>query len=232
MTIDEIDQRLIFEKPTAVWPIEKVIKDALADVFKKRIGPYSIFSPEDRPATPTILIGLQFSAATLLYKASGTKLRRLRESDCIGMGVILGKSLIGQLGNPELSLTQTGLVAIYILHQTKRWVDSCGGKSDVLLLSNRDMKIIRMPTGTAEEIETHFDQFNLVMRNVLIQAADATVPHLVFDKLMKQFQVDILGLRGKFMEMEEFYKRIYELTGTPMPKEVKEFVNKPKDEDS
>lgn len=226
MTIEEIDRRLTLENPTALWPILKAIKDALADVFKKRIGPYGVFSPETRPEIPTLLIVIQFSAATLLYKASGTKLRRLHESDCIGMGVILGKSLIGQLFDPKISLTQSGLIAVYIFNQVKRWVDTCGGKSDILLIFNRDKNIIRIPTDKVEELEKHFDEFSLRVRPVLMAAADATVPHSEYEKAMHQFAIDVLALRGKFMEMKQFFRSLYQLAGIPLPKDLEEMIAK------
>lgn len=226
MTIDEIQNRVILEQPHAVWAIEKIVKDALSEIFKKRIGPYSVFPAEDRPLIPDLLIGVQVESGTLLYKASGTKLRRLNEPECIGTGLVLGKSLIGRFFKRNLSLAQTGLLAIYILHQVKRWVDGCGGKSDILLLSNRERKIGRMPTDEVTTLEKDFDAFDEAVNPVLFAASNAAMKHDEYKEVMSQFELKIFGLRGKFMEMEEFFRRLYELRGIPMSKDMKDFVDK------
>jgi hypothetical protein len=222
MTIDEMDKALTLKNPFGAWPIEAILKDVLVDVFNKNIRPYSSFSYEERPNIPTLLIGLQFDAGVLLYKASGTKFRRLREAECVGTGVVLGKSLIGQLFNRSLTLTQTGLVAIYILNQAKRWVDGCGGKTDVLLLSDRDKKITRIPTDEVETLERHFNDFNGYIQPVLLAAADGAVSHAEYERVMHEFAGNLLGLRGKFMEMNEFFRVVYEKAGLPVPQELLE----------
>jgi hypothetical protein len=222
MTVDEIDKGLTRDKVgTGAWNIEESIKKTLAQIFKKVISPWAAF-PNERPSIPKLLIGLQYPAATLLYEAHGTMIRRCREPECVGMGVILGKSLSGQLFHDGLSLTQGALVAVYILHQAKQWVDGCGGNSDIVLLSDRDMNITRMPTDKVRELETHFDMFNMMMRDVLIATADASIPYSNFAQIIKQFQLNMLQLHSKFMEMEEFIVRLYELTGFPIPPELQE----------
>lgn len=226
MTFDEIGKRLSVEQPHALWPIENLLRQSLSEIFKKYIGPYSVF-PEgdrDRPMIPDFLIGIQMESATLLYKANGTKLRRLHEGDCVGTGLVLGKSMIARLLRSEMTLTQTGLIAVYLLHQVKRWVDGCGGKSDILLLSNTGRKIVRMPTNDIENLEKHFDEFDRFMLPVMIAAADGTVSHADYEKAVQDFKINIFTLRGKFMEMEQFFRHLYEIRGLPLPKELKKFI--------
>jgi len=221
MTMDEISRRLSKTGASTVFDVEDVFKESLRDIFNNSIVPYNSYVYEERPTIPQMLIGLQYESAVLLYKASGTKLRRLREPETVGMGLALAKSLTGQLFHDGLQLPQAGLVALYVLQQAKRWVDGCGGNSDILLLSDQGKKITRMPTADVTGMEAHFDMFNSAMRNVLIKVADASVPYSMISQVVKQFQLDMLALRGKFMKTKEFYLRLYELTGMPVPDELK-----------
>lgn len=229
MTIEEIYRALSNHDPTAIWPLEKVFRDALSEVFRKRIGPYSVFpsGDPDRPDIPDLLIGVQLSSATLLYKARGTKLRRIRGAECVGAGLVLAKNLIARLFDPSMSLAQTGIIAAYILHRVKTGVDSCGGKSDILLLSNRDKKIDRIQTKEIQTLEAYFEDFDSFIRPVLIAASDGTVSHDSYEKIMEDFRVNVLSLRGRFMEMDDFIRHLCEIRGLSVPDFIKKDSSSP-----
>jgi len=217
MTVQLMDQALTLKEPNGTWKIEEVLRESLVDTFNQHIAPWSQFPTEERPSTPDLLIGLQYPAATLLYRATGTTLTRVHESHCVGTGIVLAKSLIAKLFDSELSITQGWLVALYILYQAKTWVDGCGGNSDILLLSSRDLKITRIPTTEVTEMEEHFAQFDEYIGPVLRSTADRNMSQVEVNQLMKQFSVNMLTLRAKFMEFEEFAKHLWDLHGLSIP---------------
>jgi 20S proteasome alpha/beta subunit len=222
---EEIADALLLEKTNAaIMPILSVLKKTLIRVFNDHVASYPVSQYDERP-TATLLIGLQVHSATLLYKSRGTLLRRLRTAECVGTGLALGKSLIDRLHTPTMSLSHAGLIALYTLRQAKRWVDGCGGNSDILLLSNRECKTTRIPTDQIKELEAHFDEFDKAIRPVLISCADGAMEHTAFDQVMKAFQLEMLKLRGKFMEFEEFTQRLCELSGVPYRKPSVEEIN-------
>jgi hypothetical protein len=212
MTVQEMDIALTRDKVSAEWDIRKTLKTVLLDVFHNHILPDPDILPEDRPE---LLIALQYDAATLLYKTKGTKFRQLYSAECVGRGVILAKSLTAQLFDSGMPLSQGSLVALYVLRQTKRWVDGCGGNSDVLLLSDRNRAIERISTADVTTLESHFDEFNGCIYPLLIATADRLASDAEFKEVMRQFGIQMLGLRGKFMEFEEFYRRLCEVAGVP-----------------
>jgi len=217
MTVQLMDQALAEKKPNGAWKIEEVLRESLVDTFNRHIAPWSQFPVNERPDTPDLLIGLQYPAATLLYRANGTTFTRMHESQCVGTGVVLAKSLIASLFDYGLSITQGWLIALYVLYQAKTWVDGCGGNSDILLLSNRNLKITRIPTTEVTEMEQHFSAFDAYLRPVFLSAADRNVSQSQFDDRIKEFKLGMLTLRGKFMEFEEFTQHLYALTGIPIP---------------
>jgi len=225
MTIEEMDIALTNDRPSGEWEIRKTLKRVLLNIFRDHIAPDPDILPEDRPE---LLIGLQYEAATLLYKACGTKFRRLHAAECIGKGIVLAKCLTAQLFDPGMTLVHGGIVALYILNQTKRWVDGCGGNSDILLLSHRNRIITRIPTQDIKTLESHFDNFNEHLRPILVGCADGKMSQSAFEQAMKQFEFNMDSLRGKFMEFEDWAKGIYQRLGQELP----EFLRPPSDSQS
>jgi len=66
-------------------------------------------------------------------------------------------------------------------------------------------------------MEEHFAAFDIHLRPIFLSVADRNVSQQQIDERMKQFSIDMLGLRAKFMEFEEFSKRLWELFGVPAP---------------
>ncbi len=217
MTVQLMDQALTEQKPNGAWKIEQVLRESLVDTFNRHISPWSQFPAGERPTTPDLLIGLQFPASTTLYRARGTTFTRVYEPQCIGSGIVLAKSLIAKLFDYKMSIAQGWLIALYVLYQAKTWVDGCGGNSDILLLSNRDRKITRIPTTEVTEMEQHFADFDIHLRPLFLSAADRNISQAQFNEGMTQFSLNMLGLRGKFMEFEEFARHLSELTGIAIP---------------
>jgi hypothetical protein len=197
-------------------PIQTVIRSTLLKFFNERVAPYAAFPSDERPGT-NILLAIQSEGIVTLYKSRGTIFRRMNAPECVGMGVALGKSLISQLFSNDLSLPQTGILALYILHQAKTWVDGCGGNSDIMLLSNKNLSWSRIPTEDVKELEKHFDDFSEAMRPILISAADRSISYDTFDAEMKSFGRSMFLLRGKFMQFEEWWEKLSEIYGIELP---------------
>jgi hypothetical protein len=216
MSAQLMEQALLRENPNVDREIERVLRDTWLEIFNRHLAPYSRFPSDERP-NPDLLIGVQYPTAAEFYRAYGTAFWHVREPQCVGTGVVLGKSLIAQLFDNSMTIRQGWLVALYVLHQAKTWVDGCGGNTDILLLSCQNKLITRIPTTEVKELEEHFDQFNAYVHPLFISAADRSTSQSRFDEQMKQFRLDMLALRGKFMEFEEFAKHLYALTGIPIP---------------
>jgi hypothetical protein len=211
LAVQEITHDLMKVRPPQT--LQVAIKKTLHEVFIDTIQPYANFPIEDRPSA-TLLIGVQSEGVVSMYKSHGLVFRRIDTSECVGMGIALGKSLTAQFFRKDLTLKRAGLIAIYILHQVKRWVDGCGGNSDIILIGRHNLTWARLPTENVESLEKHFDQFFEYLLPILIGAADSSITETDFDKLVNKFsKLDMLGLRGKFMGTDEFFKRISEATG-------------------
>lgn len=227
---DEMIEVLLTQKPQGFVQVSLTLKRKAKELYDSLVKPYLDLPLDERPTTPTILIGMQFKAATMFYKAHGATFPQLREAECVGMGIALGKTLIKRLHRFHMSLPHAVLIAIYILRHIKRGVDGCGGNSDIILLPNNGLTMTKFPTDEVRKLEEHFDKFDAAIRPVLISCADAQTEHKDFDRAMTDFAMAMLGLRGKFMEFEEFTRRLCELAGIqykkPSPQELADAMNK------
>jgi 20S proteasome alpha/beta subunit len=216
MTIQQMDKALKDSTPMSQSAVEEVLRDCVVEIFNYHIAPYSSFPADERPSAD-ILLGIQFDHSVALYRAYGTTFFRVTEPQCIGVGVTLGKSLIAQLFSMSLSLPQAGIVALYVLHQAKTWVADCGGNSDILLMSEVKRGITRITTQEVRTLERHFDEFSEYVRPVLISAADKNTSQEKFEDILRKFQIEMVGLRGKFMGFDEFYERLHRALGIAAP---------------
>jgi 20S proteasome alpha/beta subunit len=194
--IDEMSDAVRAENPEGLTRVAAVLKKTMLRVFEESVKPYAAFPLDDRPSI-TLLVGIQSAAATVLYKASGTSFRLLQNAECIGYGLALGKSLTKQIFKEDMTVEHAGLTAVYVLQQAKRWVDGCGGNSDIVVLSN-DGNVLQMSAGMVNQLEKHFDEFNRHLRPIIIACADRDVEDKKFNEMMDDFDYQLRRLRGRF----------------------------------
>jgi 20S proteasome alpha/beta subunit len=205
-TVDEMKFALEHRQPQTISEIESVFRLRLLQGFRDHIIPYAAFPNDDRPSME-LLIGLHVKAnpqdptlfETRLYAASGTTFRRSQKAECIGSGIILAKSLIDQYFDIDLSMRHASLLALYILRQAKKWAQFCGGNSDVLLLSNQEAEIKRIPTDQVKSLERHFDEFSEHLKPVLIACADIDYDPTALKVLLQDFASNMHQLQGKMV---------------------------------
>jgi 20S proteasome alpha/beta subunit len=206
--VDELVEALEEERPEEIKGIWKVFKNTHLQSFRNHVVPYAAFPKDDRPYMD-LLIGLHIKVGgrvtgahpfrTELFKANGTTVKRVNKAECIGTGIVLAQSLVDQFFDSSLNLVQTGLLAVYVLRQTKRWAQYCGGKTDIAILSNTEKELHTIPTDKLKSLERHFDEFGTYLKPVLINCADINVDPKLFKKIMAKFQADVHDLQGKFV---------------------------------
>lgn len=205
-TVSEVKLFLEKRQPDTINEIESAIRLRLLQSFKDHVTPYATFPKDDRPSME-LLIGIHCkkdstdtdSYQTKLYRMEGTLFRPAPKAECVGTGLLLAQSLIDQYFSVDLSLRHASLVALYILRQAKRWVQFCGGNSDVLLLSNKSKEIKRIPTDQVKSLERHFDEFGEQLKPVLIACADIDFNPKDFETLLSRFSSNMHTLQGKIV---------------------------------
>jgi 20S proteasome alpha/beta subunit len=151
---------------TGFWPsnrVRDIIQDEMSESFQKYILPYTQFSKDDRPWCELLIlvtVSNSVSEYECLFRASGTTVRKIDlRAECIGSGLILAKSLIERFYHMGMNLDEMVLAACYIMYQTKKWVDGCGGKTDIVISSRKNHFFGGLAGYEIEELERQFEQF-------------------------------------------------------------------------
>jgi 20S proteasome alpha/beta subunit len=117
---------------------KELIQDEILYFFERYLLPY----PEHERPDVALLIAIQCHHNRYLLKAVGNTVRDLDPgissgADCIGSGVMLAHSLTEKLYDPFMELDDLIITACYIVYQAKKWVDGCGGNTDMLVLTDK-----------------------------------------------------------------------------------------------
>jgi hypothetical protein len=75
----------------------------------------------------------------------------------------------------------------------------------------------KIPSHEVSTLDSHFDRFQDSIKPILIAAADGTISHEAYEAAMKQFALEMFGLRGKFMGTDEFFDRFSKMIGIQIP---------------
>lgn len=115
-----------------------LISDACVEFFNRHLLPYP------KPERPFVehLVAIQSHHNRYLLKVSGNIVLDLDPSistgaACIGSGALLASSLIERFYDRFSELDDLVIVSCYVIFQAKRWVDGCGGNTDLLVLTDR-----------------------------------------------------------------------------------------------
>jgi 20S proteasome alpha/beta subunit len=141
--------------------VKERIQRVVLDSFDKFIAPYANFPADDRPFVDLLIVVLVASDIwhyQSLFKASGTTVREIEcGSDCIGTGLIMAKSLAERFYSPFMDLDELVLAVCYIMFQTKKWVDGCGGNTDLIIASKEKQFFGGIASRDIELLERQFE---------------------------------------------------------------------------
>lgn len=188
-----------------------LIEEAFLKFFKKHLLPY----PQNERPFVELLIAIQCHHNRYLLKASGTTVRNLDPgispgADCIGSGVMLGHSLIEKLYNPFIDLDDLIIVACYIVFQAKKWVDGCGGNTDLLVLT--DKLRTGMSSNEIEALEKLFGQYDQACGHLLTAIANPNISNANAGTAFKLNRNDLMEGRETLAKSAptvlEFFKTV------------------------
>jgi hypothetical protein len=199
------------------------IQDAVMAFFNTSLLPY----PKDERPFVDLLIGISIHNERCeyetLFKASGTTVREIDPgegslgAECLGLGLILAKSLIERLYGPFLNLDELLLTAAFIIFQAKRFVDGCGGETDLVILSKHICRTV--PRRDIAQLEKYFQKFDEWTGDLVHQFSNITISDTKIRTELRRRQKYILELR------QELFKA--DLDVFKILKEIKEHRERP-----
>lgn len=200
--------------------VRQIIQDTFLRFFLKHITPYAEFPAHERPEVELLIavsVANEVNTYDCLFKASGTTVREIEMgADCIGTGVILAKSLIEKLYSPGMGLDELVIAACYILGEAKRWVDGCGGNTDLLVASFKHNTFVSLPSAEIRVLEDHFEELNRPISEIIIGFPNPNLSTKEFERAANKSQKWMGGKRDQmFSKGSRFFELLERLKTKP-----------------
>jgi 20S proteasome alpha/beta subunit len=206
MVIQEICDELREEEPPSVTGFKVLLHSVLDRLFPQPHYPKTDSQVE-------LLIALRQNSKTHLVVAYDNVFAEVPEFDCIGIGVLLGKSMLKNYYRRSHTLTEAYIVLAYVLHHAKRWVDGCGGQSDIFLIPNLSTTVARIDSGEVEGLERYFDNLDATIKSLLVGCPTEPENDKRFRELLTSVSNGLWAARAPFQEFEQVFKRTMKEAG-------------------
>jgi 20S proteasome alpha/beta subunit len=201
MVVQEISDELKTEEPTSLIGFKTMMHGVLDRLFPQPYYPKA-------DAEVELLLAVREHNATHLFVVMDNVFAESMEYDCVGAGVVLAKSMLQQRWNRSHSLVEAYIIAAYVLYHAKRWVDGCGGNSDIFLLPNDSTTVTRLPSSEIETLESYFDDLDAALRPLLAACPTDPSNDNRFRKDLIISNQNLWAARARFQEFEQVFKRM------------------------
>lgn len=171
------------------------IEDANIEWHRRLWEPYGAGS---RPEAE-ILIALYAERKVNLYKATGPIINELDDYGFVGVGTELGSFLAERVRSGFDSLEENVAVCVFILENAKKYVDSCGGETQLAVLM-RDGSIQTMDNGDVRSFEECINQIDMEIQHLFATSIDLTRQKKDVDRSARTTARTVNELRHELQE--------------------------------
>jgi hypothetical protein len=174
------------QSPLRSSHVFQALSQAIRDVYTNHIYPdpngndnefgmlVAVSTPEDAP---------------VIFKTVGTGLLIVDDYEHLGVGYEMAGYLISKIFMSEMPIAVAELLAAYVLWEVKSHVQACGGDTVLYALGN-DGSFRYRPYGHIRDLEEHFGDFEKLIRNVRLQAANLEITDEEFSKILDGFTLN------------------------------------------
>ncbi len=206
MVIQEICDELRAEEPPSMLGF-KVLLHGVLD----RLLPLPHY-PKD-VADVELLVAVRENSCCHLICTHDNVFAEIKQFECIGSGVITGRALFQRYYRQNHGLIEAYIVAAYALHHAKRWVDGCGGNSDIFLIPKDTKLVTRLGSHEVSKLEAYFDDLDEALKPLLIACPLNPTDDTAFKKNMQHINNQIWACRARFQEFEQVFRRMVQDMG-------------------
>jgi 20S proteasome alpha/beta subunit len=201
-TVHEIAGKFRSSAPTNGEQIRKALREILEELFPKAHYP--------RQSGPEVdlLMAVQSVDAVQLFRVSDGSIAPVHHTACIGSGVVLGTQLFQRYYNKDVSLFDAALISIYVLFHVKRWVDGCGGKTDISLIQRTGGRMSFMPSDEVEKLEKYCESYDDAVIGLLTATPRNPKDRAAFDTQVEVAKQKLIAARTSFQDWEDLMREV------------------------
>lgn len=187
-----IGTRLRNNVPVTWFDIQRIVEAVVLEIYSRHIH----FYPSDPKPGFSLLLGIWSGQQPVLIRTDDTAVVHDHGFQAVGAGFILARHLADTLYSSDMSIREGYFLAIYILRLAKKYVPGCGGQTSILGIDAAGKTY--GPYGLdITDLETHFAEFDKVLRPLLVSFPNTRLPDKDFKDALAQFNREIRQFRNK-----------------------------------
>lgn len=141
---------------------------------------WRVYPKDDRPQAHILFAILAAEESPRLFKAAGPVINEVENYAFVGIGLELGTFLAENFRPDSVEVEQDVSAALFILENAKRYVDSCGGDTQLAALMI-DGSILTLERWKADELSKGFSDISLALYYLFGHAINLEYPSNRFD---------------------------------------------------
>lgn len=199
--LERIGQEMDDRRCDNLRDVTNCIRFGLQEVYDKEIRLHPD-KDEDKRSELLIAVRPKMQQEVTMFRTNGPVM-----SEVVGLGyqvVGVGEvvSYIAQnLYRHSLPISQGVTLAIHLVNLAKKYVDSVGGDTNVLILTS-DGRIGWESTELSERKEKFFEEFNEALKHIILLCPDTSVPGKWVSSAIDAFATRIKALREQYFAKE------------------------------
>jgi hypothetical protein len=159
---------------------------------------FEAYSDPSEKLNAAMFVSVLISGKRKLYKVWGPKVSEVDQFESMGSGSYLARALADSFWEPNNSMYRTALAAVYILSDVKKYVDGCGGESQIVCLGHDGSWQYFSPdnferTLPIVNIERHYQIWKRKIGSLLLDSQD-------FQESQESFETKATGISDDLAE--------------------------------
>jgi hypothetical protein len=159
---------------------------------------YDTYSDPLEKLSAAMFVSVLIGEKRKLYKVWGPKVSEVDQFESMGSGSYLARALADSFWEPKNTMYRTALAAVYILSDVKKYVDGCGGESQIACLGHDGSWQYFSPdnferTRPIATIESHYQIWKRKIGSLLLDSQN-------LQESQESFETKATGLRDALVE--------------------------------
>jgi 20S proteasome alpha/beta subunit len=201
-TAHEIAAQVIADEPKNGQEFRKSLRKILEELFPKAHYP--------RPDGPEVdmLMAVKEKTDATLYRITDCSMAPVRDRTAVGSGVVLALQLLERHYDRTVQISEAAIVCIYVLHHVKKWVDGCGGNTEIALIPKVGDSIAFMPSTDVEKFETYSQAYDDALKGLLLAVPRTPKNLSLFNQDIDASRNALQMARAPFQEWEDTMREV------------------------
>jgi hypothetical protein len=107
-----------------------------------------------------------------------------------------------------VQLNEAALICIYVLYHVKKWVDGCGGNTEIALIPLVGGRVALMPSTEVDKFEKYSEAYDDALKNLLLAGPRTPNNKALFDQYIESAKIDLMAARTMFQEWEVMFREV------------------------